>query len=160
MQQDCRTCYDDNMTETEILMIIHDHSSLPGFRGNIGGNRSLMVQTILNILPGYGLRMVITPLSYNIGCVIHPQKEDVVISSPDDLRNIIKARRLELGFNKEKDIAVLMGLEYTYYSKLENGKTNFSLKQLLHLCDMLWLDVKIEDIEQRKTPAVSDERSE
>ncbi|MCR4676008.1 MAG: helix-turn-helix transcriptional regulator [Sphaerochaetaceae bacterium] len=43
-----------------------------------------------------------------------------------------------------KDIAILLGMDYDYYSRIEKGQYKMSLKMLLRICRMLWIDVKVE----------------
>lgn len=90
-----------------------------------------------------GLRLVLTPEAYTVGEVSHPKGADAPISTTQDIVNVLKARRNELGFEKTKDIATLLGMDHTYYSRIEKEQYKMSLKLMLRICRMLWIDVRV-----------------
>ena len=90
------------------------------------------------------LRITMTPEAYNVGEVVHPKGDPVPISTFQDILEVFKNRRKELGFEKTKDIATLLGMDHTYYGRIEKEQYKMSLKLMLRICRMLWIDVKVE----------------
>ena len=133
------------MTEFEIVQYITQHAKEHGYSNFIQPRGSIpTVESLLRKLPDMGLRLVLTPEAYTVGEVSHPKGADVPISTTQDIVNVLKARRNELGFEKLKDIAILRGMDYVYYSRIENEKYKMSLKLMLRICRMLWIDVRVE----------------
>ena len=135
------------MTEFEIVQYIEHHIDEYGLPKNQTWLRKSELPTLepmLRDMPELGLRFVLTPMAYTIGEVSHPQGEDVPISGMQDILDVIKARREEMGFCQIVDIATLLGLDRTYYSHIENGQYKMSLKLLLRICRLLWIDVRVE----------------
>ena len=95
-------------------------------------------------MPALGLRLVLTPDAYNIGEVAYPKGEKIPVSTMADILDLLKVRRDELGFGKRNDIATLLGVDPTYYSHIENGQYQLSLKLFLRICRMLCIDVRVE----------------
>lgn len=139
------------MTEFEIVQFIDHHikeyklsskrqktSNLPQFP---------FLEPLLRDMPELGLRFVFTPLSYSVGEVSHLQGEDIQISTMQDIIKVIKSRRQEIGFKTTGDVAALLGMDQGYYSQIESGFSPLSLKHLLKICKMLWIDVRVEVID-------------
>lgn len=144
------------MTEYEIVQFIEHHIEEYGLLKKQTWLRKPELPTLepmIRDMPGLGLQFVLTPLAYAIGEVAHPQGDDIRISTMQDILNVIKARREEMGFHKIDDIATLLGITEPYYSRLERGRYQMSLKFLLRICRMLWIDVRVE---QTDNPYSSD----
>ena len=136
------------MTEFEIIRYIEDHI---GEHGSAGLKITWLhkpqlptLEPMLRDMPALGLHFVLTPEAYTVGEVVHPKGDPVPISTLQDIVDVLKARRNELGFEKMKDIAILLGMDYDYYSRIEKGQYKMSLKMLLRISRMLWIDVKVE----------------
>ncbi len=136
------------MTEFEIIRYIEDYIGEHGSAGlRITWLHKIQLPTLepmLRDMPAQGLHFVLTPEAYTVGEVVHPKGDPVPISTLQDILNELKARRNELGFEKMKDIATLLGMDYDYYSRIEKGQYKMSLKMLLRICRMLWIDVRVE----------------
>ncbi len=136
------------MTEFEIIRYIENHISVHGNAGlTITWLHKVQLPTLepmLRDMPQLGLRFVLTPEAYTLGCTSHQKGQPIPISTLEDILDAFKARREELGFEKTKDIATLLGMDYTYYSRIEKGQYKMSLKLMLRICRMLWIDVRVE----------------
>ena len=136
------------MTEFEITQYIEDYI---GEHGSAGLRITWLhkpqiptLESMLQDMPALGLHFVLTPKTYNVGEISHPQGDPVPISTFQDILEVFKNRRKELGFEKTKDIATLLGMDHTYYGRIEKEQYKLSLKLMLRICRMLWIDVKVE----------------
>ena len=136
------------MTEYEIVQYIEHHINEYGSAGlNITWLNKPQLPTLepmLRDMPALGLRFVLTPEKYSVGEVVHPEGEEIPVSTMADILDLLKVRRNELGFGKRNDIATLLGVDPTYYSHIENGQYQLSLKLFLRICRMLHIDVRVE----------------
>ena len=137
------------MTEFEIVQYITQHAKEHGYSNFIQSRGNIpLVESLLRKLPDMKLRIIMTPEAYTVGEVVHPKGDPVPISTLQDILEVFKNRRNELGFEKTKDIATLLGMDHTYYSRIEKEQYKMSLKLMLRICRMLWIDVKVEPADQ------------
>ena len=136
------------MTEFEIIQYIENHISV---HGNAGLKITWLykpelptLEPMIRDMPALGLRFVLTPEAYTVGDVSHQKGESVAISTMQDILDVLQARRQEMGFTSIGGIASLLGMDRSYYSRLERGQYQMSLKMLLRICRMLWIDVRVE----------------
>ena len=133
------------MTEFEIVQYIEQHAKKHGYSNFIHSSGSFpLVESLLRKLPDMKLRIIMTPEAYTVGEVVHPKGDPVPISTLQDILEVFKNRRKELGFEKIKDIATLLGMGRGYYSHIEKEQYKMSLKLMLRICRMLWIDVRVE----------------
>ena len=145
-------CYHGGMTEFEITQYIENHISVYGRSGLripwLFKPELPTLEPMIRDLPALGLRFVMTPEAYAVGEVSHQRGEPVPIATERDILDVLQARRQEMGFTSITEIAPLLGMDRSYYSRIESGQYQMSLRMLLRICRMLWIDVKVEPINE------------
>jgi transcriptional regulator with XRE-family HTH domain len=58
----------------------------------------------------------------------------------DNILNYIKAKRKVKGYSQEY-MGNQLGMDYSFYGRLENGKTHIKLDRLLEICEILEINV-------------------
>ncbi len=71
----------------------------------------------------------------------------MIVRTKDELREVVRARRRELGLSQE-DLADVIGAHRAFVSQFERGRTDARLDLVLKLLHALGLDVDLRAREQ------------
>jgi HTH-type transcriptional regulator/antitoxin HipB len=71
----------------------------------------------------------------------------MIVQTADELTQIVRARRIELGLTQE-DLAGVIGMHRAFVSQFERGKLSVRFEYVLRLVQALGLDIELRPREQ------------